>query len=69
MKRREYFRECSRLSGVVADKNEAFANFVSDHPDLTEEDFEEFDAHQAELSIAMGEWQRFCQENRGNLTD
>ncbi len=68
MKRRDYFTECSRLSGVVAEKNEAFANFVTGLPDLTEKDFEEFDAHQEALSKAIGEWQRFCDENRNKLT-
>ena len=69
MKRRDYLKECSRLSGVMAKKNEAFANFVTGLPELTEDDFEEFDAHQDALSKAIGEWQRFCDENRGNLSD
>lgn len=68
MKRRDYFIECNRLSSVVADKNEQFAEFVEANPELTEDLFEEFDAHQAELSKAIGEWQRFCDEHRGKLT-
>jgi hypothetical protein len=69
LKRREYFNECRRLSGVMAEKNEAFANFVTGLPELTEDDFEEFDAHQAELSKSIGDWQKFCNENRSKLTD
>lgn len=69
MKRRDYFNECHRLSGVMAEKNEAFANFVTGLPELTEDDFEEFDAHQAALSTAIGDWQGFCNENRSKLTD
>ncbi|WP_019582823.1 hypothetical protein [Pseudomonas mandelii] len=66
MKRRDYFNECRRLSGVMAEKNEAFANFVTELP---EDDFEEFDAHQAALSKAIIDWQNFCNENRSKLTD
>ncbi|WP_152974391.1 hypothetical protein [Pseudomonas asplenii] len=67
MNRRDYFIECSRLSGVVAEKNDAFEQFVSEHSDLTEEHFEKFDELQADLVMAIGDWQRFCQENRCNL--
>ena len=53
----------------MADKNEAFANFVTGLTELTEDDFEEFDALQAELSKAIGDWQDFCSENRSKLID
>jgi len=67
MNRQEYFAECSRLSSVMAEKNEAFADFVAANPVLSEEYFEEFDAHQAALSKAIGDWQHFCDANRGSL--
>ncbi|WP_104698568.1 hypothetical protein [Pseudomonas syringae group genomosp. 3] len=72
MKKSEYFAECNRLSGVMAEKNEAFADFVAANPDLSllnpsDELLEQFDEHQAALSIAIGNWQSFCDQNRKSI--
>ena len=69
MNRNEYYRECIRLSGVMAEKNEQLAAFYAENPIVPEGPFEEFDSRHDELSKAIGEWQHFCDANRHNLTD
>ncbi|POR68319.1 hypothetical protein [Pseudomonas syringae] len=72
LKKSEYFAECNRLSGVMAEKNEALAHFIEANPELallnpTDELLEQFDEHQAALSIAIGNWQSFCDQNRRSI--
>jgi phage host-nuclease inhibitor protein Gam len=69
MNKNDYYRECQRLSGVMAEKNEQLAAFYAENPIVPQGPFEEFDALHNELSKAIGDWQSFCDANRQNLTD
>lgn len=69
MKRSDYLRECSRLSRVMADKNQNLAVFYSTNPDFPISTFEELEELHAELTKAIGEWQSFCNLHKWRLTD
>ncbi|WP_130905343.1 hypothetical protein [Pseudomonas sp. Sample_22] len=68
MTRQEYFYECARLSAVMGEKSDAIEAFKTRSPDLLDDSiFEEFDALQKELAVAIGAWQSFCDTYKSQI--
>lgn len=52
----------------MGEKSDAIEAFKSKTPDLLDDSiFEEFNALQSDLAVAIGDWQSFCDTHRGKI--